>query len=379
MIKLDWGHNGVFRPIQTMSYSAAHLPAREPNGQRVSVGHRLDIEPGTLGTAKMASESAYDPARHRQYRLTYKVHRVGLFSSTTSAHIAPLLSELNTTALPPHVRLFFPALDGRPDAELWTTEHLLATSSTYFRDLLHTGHAETVTIGVKRARTRSSTVEQAAASRRLLYKAPIAKQLSEDSDLETDALIFRGKLGQVPPAPHDPLEDAEFPYKQFTIEGAAYTTYRAILLYLSTGFIQFAPLSSSFATAAEPGEARAASLLAACQKDANLPAPASPQSTYHLAGILGLELLQWLALRFLYDTALTASSAPGELFSELARDDVEWRKVVIRWIIERWDEVEGSQEWKQMMERVETGEIDGAAPTMVEVLRLVAKRQYANS
>jgi len=231
-------------------------------------------------------------------------------------------------ALAPKVRLFFPGINGRPDAELWTTERLLTTSSSYFGNLFRSGIAETVTIGVKRARTRSSTVEQAAARRRLLYKAPVTKQLVEDSDRETDALTFQGKLGQVPPAPHDPLDDGEIPYKQVTVEQAAYTTYRAVLLYLSTGFIQLAPLSSSFAAAPVPREARTAALFALHIVDPFLPVPASPESVYRLAHVLDLKQLKSMALRFVRDEALTVSTAPAELFSELARDNVEWRTML---------------------------------------------------
>jgi len=282
-------------------------------------------------------------------------------------------------ALAPKVRLFFPGINGRPDAELWTTERLLTTSSSYFGNLFRSGIAETVTIGVKRARTRSSTVEQAAASRRLLYKAPVAKQLVEDSDRETDALTFQGKLGQVPPAPHDPLDDGEIPYKQVTVEQAAYTTYRAVLLYLSTGFIQLAPLSSSFAAAPVPREARTAALFALHIVDPFLPVPASPESVYRLAHVLDLKQLKSMALRFVRDEALTVSTAPAELFSELARDNVEWRTMILDWIMERWDEVEGCEGWTATMQRVEKGEIDGAASLMVEVLRRVAKRKGASS
>lgn len=239
--------------------------------------------------------------------------------------------------------------------------------------------AETVTIGVKRARTRSSTVEQAAASRRLLYKAPVTKQLVEDSDREADALTFQGKLGEAPPAPHDPLDDGEIPYKQVTVEPAAYTTYRAVLLYLSTGFVQFAPLASSFAAAPVPREARTASLRQIHLEDVRLPVPASPKSVYRLAHILNLEQLKSMALRFVRDEALTVSTAPAELFFELARDKVEWRTMILDWIMERWDEVEGSERWTAMMQKVGKGEVDGAATIMVEVLGRVAKRKGASS
>ncbi|GAA5844573.1 hypothetical protein JCM9279_006351 [Rhodotorula babjevae] len=369
-------HEGDYLEVDSVDWHEHVCPRPSEDDPTSSfTGYRLVISPATLADAQSEYKGSFDPAQQCEYRLTFDMHSARRRPPRSTCALAERVHDMATKPLPHDVRLFFPGNHGRPDAELWTTERFLTASSTYFWFLLRSGDAETVTIGVKRARTRSSTVEQAAASRRLLYKAPASKELAEDSDREVDVLTFQGKIGEAPPALHDPLEDGEFPYKQVTIEQACYTTYRAVLLWLSTGYIQ---LTSAFAAAPNPHEARTASLLAFVEEN-GLPAPVSPKSVYRLASIVGLAELKSIAMRYVRDEALTVSTAPAELFSELARDYVEWRTMVLDWIMERWEEVEVSDGWTAMMQKVGKGEVDGAAPIVVEVLGRVAKRKGAKS
>ncbi|GAA5890661.1 hypothetical protein JCM8208_004952 [Rhodotorula glutinis] len=375
-MELEWEDAGTFRHVHEAASPVGPAPRLQPGTRKLCKGYILDLTPERIAAVQQESNGSFDPAKQRKYRLTVEIRQDRRRPPEGARALAVRAPDSAAKALPHDVRLFFPGEDDRPDAELWTSEHLLTTSSTYFRNLFSSGFAETVMIGVKRARTRSSTVEQIIASRRFSYKALADKQHLEDSDCETDGLTFQGELGQAPSAPHDPLEDGELSYRQITIEQTAYTTYRAVLLYLSTGYIQFAPLASATATAADP-EARTASLRQIHKVNPSLPVPASPKSVYRLAHILELKQLESMALRFFRDEALTVSTAPVELFSELAHDHAEWRTVILDWIMERWEEIEGSKEWTAMMQRVEDGEVDGAGSTVVEVLRRVGKRTIA--
>ncbi|TNY21051.1 hypothetical protein DMC30DRAFT_224128 [Rhodotorula diobovata] len=305
--------------------------------------------------------SATDPAT---YRIHFELHQKNpSIAPDLPVYHARCLSDLNVKPLPHDVRLFFPAAVGRSDAALWTSESLLTLSSPYFRTLFSSDLAETVSAGSKRAR-------RPAASTRAVKDRSSAKSF-EDSDDETDKLVVGTS--------DDALDDIDFSYKQVVVTQAAYSTYRAVLLWMQTGFIAFAPLSSSFDSAPEPLKRRTETLEAMHKEDPRLPYPVSPKSVYRLAHVLELQELESLAMRHFRKEALSLETAPAELFSELARDNVEWRTMILDWIMERWDEVEGCEGWTATMQRVEKGEIDGAASLMVEVLRRVAKRKGASS
>ena len=254
------------------------------------------------------------------------------------------------------MRLFFPAAGGRSDAVLWTSESLLTLSSPYFRTLFSSGLAETVSAGSKRAR-------RPAASTRTVKDRSSAKSF-EDSDDETDKLV----LGPS----DDALDDVDFSYKQVVVTQAAYSTYRAVLLWMQTGFITFAPLSSSFDRAPEPLKSRTDAIKAMHKEDPRLPYPVSPKSVYRLAHVLELQELEALAMRHFRMEALSLETAPAELFSDLSRDHVAWRAIVLDWVVERWSEVEESKGWKTMMQSVEDGGAGDVSTIMVDLLRRLA-------
>lgn len=198
----------------------------------------------------------------------------------------------------------------------------------------------------------------------------------EDSDDETDML---GEMS-VDPATHGPSRPLPFEYKQVTISGthaACYTTWRAVLLYLQTGHIEFAPLLSSFNGTDNPADRRNEALEAIHAENPRLPYLSSPKSVYRLAQALGLSYLSSLATFTLYHEILTLDTAPVELFSDLSRDDWLWRVTVISWLVEHWDDVKGTEAWTETMRRVSEGEIKDAGPAMVELLEAVGKRNSA--
>ncbi|GAA5848306.1 hypothetical protein JCM9279_001005 [Rhodotorula babjevae] len=364
-MELSWEDGGRFRSMHKVVSFAGLAPQAQPQSKKLGDGFFLDLTPQHIAAAQQDSNGSYDPAQQRKYRLTFDMRQDRCRPPRGARALAVRAPDSAAKAQPHDVRLFFPGTDERADAELWTTERFLTTSSTYFRNLFSSGLAETVTIGVKRARTGRS--QDSLGGQRLSVKPHDSKHSDEDSDRETDAFMYQGMLSQPSPASHDSLEGDEFSYKQVTVEQAAYTTYRAVLLWLSTGFIDFVPLTSSFAATADPLEARMASLLALHKVDACLPIAASPKSVYRLAHILELDELEAIAMRFVYDECLTVDTAPIELFSELARDHAPWRAGILDWILAHWDEVKVSEAWIEMKRRVACDELEGAGPVFLEL------------
>ncbi|GAA5836949.1 hypothetical protein JCM9279_007714 [Rhodotorula babjevae] len=153
--------------------------------------------------------------------------------------LAQVSPDLHTLAQPHDVRFFFPHVLGSGPFELWASERVLVASSTYFRDLLVSDDVETVPVKQKR-----SHLAHAQAPPKNLVKS------FEDSDEETDAL---GE-DSLDPLLFGPARAVPFTYKQITVKSdeASLTTYRAVLLWLQTGHIEYAPLLSSFGGADNP-------------------------------------------------------------------------------------------------------------------------------
>ena len=287
-------------------------------------------------------------------------------------------ADLNLRANPHDVRLFFPETPSRAAAELWTSEHLLRTSSPYYDALFNSGLAETVVVGSKRARTDDDESPAASSSVRPVTVSPVADspdKTFEDSDDETDAFSFKQRSFAL----DDALESGEFPHKQVTITQAAFSTYRAVLLWLSTGYIGFAQPSSAYASKSSTSPSRNDTLLLAHQSNPRHPFLVSPKSVYRLAHVLELTDLESLAVRYFRDEALTLKTAPVELFSELSSDHALWRDMVVEWVVERWYSVERSKAWQAMMDRFESEEIEGVGPIWVALTRKLAERRRGAS
>ncbi|KAK4334778.1 Proteophosphoglycan ppg4 [Rhodotorula toruloides] len=257
---------------------------------------------------------------------------------------------LDLAATPQNIRLFFP----RHEADLWTDSSFLSRSSPYLKTLLSSDFAESV--------TNSSRFRDGGRRRR-------DSKDFDDSDEEADELYFEAH----PPSQHE-RDELQQPYKEIKITKTAFTTYRAVLAYLRTGFIAFAPLSSTFpadADAAKP--TRASRIEAAVSSDPSLPYPVSPKSTFRLAHLLELDELQHFCLAN-FSKQLTVDCAPYELFSDTSICYDAWRKVVLDFIVDNWDAVTSSASWKTETAKVRRDEIQGAAPIMLELLELKAAK-----
>ncbi|GAA6005675.1 uncharacterized protein JCM10292_006734 [Rhodotorula paludigena] len=167
---------------------------------------------------------------------------------------------------------------------------------------------------------------------------------------------------------HDPRSSTGFSYKQVKMTQAAYSTVRAVLVWMQTAFIRFAPLSSScLPLNSNAKKTRSDHVLDALRKDPKLPLLCSPKSVFRLAHLLDLDDLETTCVAH-FTSQLSVETAPSELFSELSRLFKPWRKATLDWVVEHWDDVKKSQKWKDMMERIADDDVDGAGAVMVELM-----------
>ncbi|BGP49000.1 hypothetical protein JCM10450v2_004879 [Rhodotorula kratochvilovae] len=324
----------------------------------------MTVTPQDLERIVRDTNSAFNPSAQCKYRFVFRIWQDSLVPTMQATELAKRIEDSGTKALPNDVRIFFPSTAGRP-AELWTSEALLMKTSPYFRSLFRSGLAETIPVSSKRARRPD---EGSSAPRRTRSRSPADKDFV-NSDDETDELTFRLKRPEL----HDPREGAEFPYKQVTVTRAAYSTYRAVLLWMQTFYIRFAPPSSSFPPA-NIKNTRADALRDAHNEDPALPLLVSPKSVFRLAHYLELEPLETLSLQHFRTHGISLENAPVELFSELAAGHPHWRAMVLGWVIEHWDEVKTTAGSKGMMRRVAMDEVDGAGAVMVELMAKLDER-----
>jgi hypothetical protein len=262
---------------------------------------------------------------------------------------------LNLQQTPHDVRLSFPAAGKNGTcADLWVKSDILRRSSPYFKSLLDSDFAESVPRRSKRAR-KSSMAE---------VEAPLAPETAEgdfeDSDDETDDFLFSKH-----PPPPDPSPNAdELSYHQVTVTQTAFSTYRSLLLYFSTGFVHFAPLSSSFDFRPE---SRIDFLSSTYNKDPSLPLPNSPKSLYRLAHLLDLDDLQKRSLKAV-KSSLSVENAAIELFSDASVAYDELRAVILAFVKEKWAEVKETDGWTEYKDQVKSGEMPEGAPVVMDVL-----------
>ncbi|BGP12366.1 hypothetical protein JCM10213_002030 [Rhodosporidiobolus nylandii] len=317
-----------------------------------------------LADAATASNGKYDPATHRSYRIIFTLEHAypkdhAAEHAFASQGLARRTAGLNLEQLPHNVRLFFPrAHEG--GAELWVKGDILSRSSPYLKDVLSSDFAEAQPRRSKRART-SGAAE--------VSPAPAQDEKDfEDSDDETDEFLFSKK----PPSLSQSSEADDISFRQITITQAAFSTYHAVLVYLQTGFIHFAPLSSSFPLSNPAFATRRDYLASKHNEDPSLHLPVSPTSTYRLAHLLQLEDLQKRALEEVRKS-LTVQGAAVELFSDTALAYDELRRLILDFVKEKLSQVKESKGWKEKMALIRAGELPQAAGIMVDVFEAVSK------
>ncbi|KAI5476327.1 aminomethyltransferase [Pseudohyphozyma bogoriensis] len=138
----------------------------------------------------------------------------------------------------------------------------------------------------------------------------------DDSDCEADEL-YTNNLSKL-------HEDNEGYYKEVRVTSSRYSTYRALLVWIYTGHITFAPLSTSFPRSRADAEdasttkvSRKVGLSQSISEEPLLPIPVSPKSIYRLAHLVDLPALAQLALNAI-KSFITVDNAAQELFGDVS-------------------------------------------------------------
>ncbi|KAF9221575.1 hypothetical protein BS17DRAFT_784982 [Gyrodon lividus] len=173
------------------------------------------------------------------------------------------------------------------------------------------------------------------------------------------------------------------------IGDVAYATYRAVLYYIYTDVIVFAPLSSSFTAAVSPRRfATTAAMATPSDSQSNpldsqkvpvhvdnpssrrewikkwqqsrpgRPAPCSAKAVYRLADKLGLLELKERAYQHI-QTSLTVENIPYEVFSPFSATFADVRKVQVNYFLEHWSEIRASEAMRSVWQQIRNGRHPG--------------------
>lgn len=204
----------------------------------------------------------------------------------------------------------------RSGRELWADSRVLNQCSPYLKLELESGFREgTTSTQPFVASEPASLVDEA---------------LSEDSDPESDKLpcqLATSRTKRSLPAG----------VREIVIQSAAYTTYHAALVWIITGYINFAPLSVVSISAGVLVRSAAAS----SPSDSELPFPASAKSVYQLAHLLELPDLMKLALDN-FQSQLTVENVLYQVVSDIAVHD-EVFDATVAFAKPKWQAIKDTQ------------------------------------
>ncbi|KAH0832106.1 hypothetical protein J3R83DRAFT_13015 [Lanmaoa asiatica] len=169
----------------------------------------------------------------------------------------------------------------------------------------------------------------------------------------------------------------------------AYATYKAVLYYIYTDAIVFAPLSSSFTAAASsrrltvttapatPSDSQSSlhdgpKVLAHTDNPTSRrewikkwqqcrpgrPAPCSAKAVYRLADKLGLLELRERAYQHI-QKSLTVENIPFEVFSPFSATFADVRRVQVNYFLEHWSEIRASEAMRNVWRQIRNGRHPG--------------------
>jgi hypothetical protein len=291
------------------------------------------VTPPALAAKTVASRTA---GKHQNSRTVL----------TDSSLIGELCSGYLKSCTANNVIFHFP----RTKQELWANSSTLGDCSSYFKTLFGSGFKEST--------AASSDVDSEATS---------TVQPAHDSDAESDSV----SCGLVPIRASSALPSG---VKRVVVQSASYTTYHAILVWIHTGYISFAPLSphpiAPVATSDEPSTKRAR-LESAAKTDPDLPLPASPKSVYMLAHLLELAVLMSLALKD-FKSKLTAENVLYQLTTGVAVHD-EVRNAIVAFAQANWSAVKASKAAAELTKPEVLESLDCGMVEMGRVIELLRK------
>lgn len=262
------------------------------------------------------------------------------------------------------VRLVLPRQLGF-SLELWSNFALLKDASPYFTTLFESNFAETLTTSSSKRRCIDESTPQASASKGKEKKSSSVSgepREFDDSDDEADEAA----------ASHFPKgadDDSAALYHEVILPQACYTTFEAVLSYITTGYIEFAPLATTL-TAEQRSTLRAQHLASTPL----LPLPTSPKSVYSLAHLLDLPKLAALALNEL-EQQLTPNSVADVLFSDVALVYDDIKEMAFKCAVEHWSDVQASAGMQEVQKQVEADQAPEFGKLAFELLMRVGKKK----
>ncbi|BGP12314.1 hypothetical protein JCM10213_002582 [Rhodosporidiobolus nylandii] len=315
----------------------------------------LSVTDEALSRAEEKSNSVFVAKTHRAYLL--KVVCEGQPSSAaavTQGSLDAARRLINVIGNPSPLDVVF-TFPRTPELRLYTHKALLTASSPYFKTLFASGFSEATPVEPPAKRARQDRASPPAAG---------AKG-DNDSDDKLDARYLAAGAGGSPD-PSDPVHEIK-------ITEGTYTAYRALLLYLSSGFIDFSPLSSACLPALSGAPCTRARSTRARLNQLGLPLLLpSPKSIYRLAHLYQLDALRTHALS-VFVASLEPTTAALELVTSFAVAYDEIRAAVVEFIVSHFYAVEGSEAYKEVMAKVKGGEMPLAAGAMAELVKALRK------
>ncbi|KAI5480475.1 BTB/POZ-like domain containing protein [Pseudohyphozyma bogoriensis] len=216
-------------------------------------------------------------------------------SSSSIQATAGRLQELIKSPHPNDVLLRF-----KTGEELWSSFKILCTSS-HFKTLLSSGFSE----GKKGSPSRDS----------VLSAKKMPEEDYDDSDDDSERTLIEAPIA------------TDILHHTIEVTSASYSTYRAVLVWMYSGYIQFAPLKSTFTYPSTTPP-----------KTLHCLSPVSPKSVYRLSHYLELPKLSQLALAS-FESQLSVANVGAELFSDVASSFPEIRDVCVKLAVKNWAEV----------------------------------------
>jgi len=145
--------------------------------------------------------------------------------------------------------------------------------------------------------------------------------------------------------------------KVVCVKDIAYVTWRAMIFYLFTSHISFAPLSSSLRSRAR----------STCEREQGMPSKPSAKSMYRLADKLGLEDLCKLSLSHI-QSQLSTDTILKEVFSAFTSCHKAIRDVELAFLFDHWEELRDSQQLRDTVKEVIRGDLPHASDVLTAII-----------
>ena len=244
------------------------------------------------------------------------------------------------------------------DVKIWVDSKQLCALSPFFEDCLSSGFSEgqaQVDVG----NSNEMNGEGETSSRK--GKTIDDFDDFDDSDDESDQTLK--KDGKVSVA-----ESPSHSFRTIPISQTAFVTYKATLIWQQTGFIRFAPLTSSFlcmtskdpVSVEEVKKRQQDETRRIAESDPSLPYPVSSKSLYRLAHFLDIPALKELAI-LAFSQRLTPQGSIYEFLSHEASCYPEIRKTALDYVVKHSQKVVQSPGYTHTLDLATTSDVGYAS------------------